>query len=94
MALLLSKDTISVEILSFGEMSENREFLQEFISKVNIDNNSHFYEVTPDQRFMDVLMPNASMEEQEDFDDLDLRRAIEESRRTYQMVGIVVLSNG
>ena len=90
LALLLSKDSISVDILSFGEINDNHEQLEDFISKVNIDNNSHLYEVTPNQSFRQFIMNETVEEDFGDFDDLDLRRAIEESRRTYQMVFIIM----
>ena len=75
-----------MDILSFGEIADNHGTLEEFISKVNIDNNSHLYEVTPYESFMDILMPNAGVMDMDDFGDIELRRALEESRRTYQMV--------
>ena len=90
LALLLSKDSISVDILSFGEINDNHEQLEDFISKVNIDNNSHLYEVTPNQSFRQFIMNETVEEDFGDFDDLDLRRAIEESRRTYQMVFVIM----
>ena len=36
---MLSKDQIGVDILSFGEIEQNRNLLTEFISQVNVDNN-------------------------------------------------------
>ena len=57
LVLLLTKDAIAVDILSFGEMQQNHEILSDFISKVNIDNNSHLYEVSSFQSFNDVLIP-------------------------------------
>lgn len=88
MALLLSKDTIAVDILSFGEMSENHDILEDFISKVNIDNNSHLYEVSSNQSFIDIIMPQMRNEGADELANMDpdLRRAYEESLRTYQMV--------
>lgn len=85
----MSKDSISVDILSFGEINDNHEQLEDFINKVNIDNYSHLYEVAPNQSFKQYIMKQTAEEgfaDFDDFDDVDLRRAIEESRRTYQMV--------
>ena len=62
LATMLSKDSIAVDILSFGEMSDNHSLLEEFISKVNIDDNSHLYEVTPSQDLLDVLIPAKTRE--------------------------------
>ncbi|CBK25381.2 uncharacterized protein [Blastocystis hominis] len=60
LARLLSKDSISVDILSFGEMTDNHAILQDFISKVNIDGNCHLYEVSSFQNFLDFLAPLSS----------------------------------
>ena len=57
LVLLLTKDAIAVDILSFGEMQQNHELLSDFISKVNIDNNSHLYEVSSFQSFNEILIP-------------------------------------
>lgn len=57
LALLLTKDEIAVDILSFGEMEQNHAILSEFISKVNLDGNSHLYEVSSYQSFDDILIP-------------------------------------
>lgn len=90
----MSKDSISVDIVSFGEISDNHDILEEFISKVNLDNNSHLYEVTPRQSFNEILLPQGGDNGFDDFDaDPDLLRAIEESKRSYQMVMIVMVSN-
>lgn len=93
LALLLSKDSISVDIVSFGEISDNHDILEEFISKVNLDNNSHLYEVTPRQSFSEILLPQGGNNDFNDFGDADpdLLRAIEESKRSYQMVVIVIV---
>lgn len=72
---MLSKDQIAVDIISFGEMEQNHNMLEEFISKVNIDNNrlpicqfvnsmlisSHLYEVSSYQNFRDFIMANSGM---------------------------------
>ncbi|KAK8804931.1 hypothetical protein WA171_006896 [Blastocystis sp. BT1] len=86
LALMLSKDQIAVDILSFGEMEENHEVLSNFISQVNLDDNSHLYEVSSYQSFNDIILPTHTGNGFDDDDALDpeLRRVLEESMRTYQ----------
>jgi 26S proteasome regulatory subunit N10 len=64
----LKKYNIAVDIISFGNVDENREHIQQFYNNINNANNSSVQEVPVGYNIMDVLFSSAIFNEASGYD--------------------------
>jgi 26S proteasome regulatory subunit N10 len=66
----LKKYNIAVDVISFGNVDENREHIQQFFNNINNANNSSVQEVPVGYNMMDVLFSSAIFNEAGGYDNM------------------------